>query len=278
MKKEKTYRIDGFEQINAFYKWIFDNPDKAKPNHISLYWYLFSQANQVKWESFRCPYYLAMKGARIGNNGTYYNCLDDLQKWGLIEYKKGINNYNAPVITLVCLSESEQVTGQCLSESEQVTGQCLFKSEHIYSNNSNIYNNNINNSNENSTPEKKSGAEDLFKEILFFFSEDLHPKTEKQKLAWIDTLEKLIRIDGHDPEIIKDVIKKTRQDDFWKANFLSVLKLRRKDKDDTQYFTVFKNKINTNQRTGNNNDRIPERVNKLWENTSSDYIKPQTKF
>jgi len=108
-----------------------------------------------------------------------------------------------------------------------------------------------------------SDAEILYAEIICFFSEDLQPKSEEQKLEWIGALDKLIRIDGHSPEKIKQVIESTRKDDFWKSNFLSVLKLRRKDKDGNMYFTVFKNRINGNNRT-DDSGRI-KRVNALWD-------------
>lgn len=121
MKDSKTYRINGFEQIKAFYSWVFNNPDKVRPTHISLYLFLINQANRANWaEWFKCPYDLAMQGACIGNNGTYYKCLDDLQKWGLIKYTRGVNNYKAPLINLICLYDNEQVT---VPLSEQVTEQ-----------------------------------------------------------------------------------------------------------------------------------------------------------
>jgi len=131
----KEYRINGFEQIKAFYSWVFNNPDKARPTHVSLYLFLLNQANRSNWaEWFKCPYDLAMQGACIGNNGTYYKCLDELKAWHLIEYQKGINNYKAPLIHLFCLYDTEQLTEQVtvpLSEqaSEQLTEQLPV---HIY--------------------------------------------------------------------------------------------------------------------------------------------------
>lgn len=125
--------MNGFEQIKSFYSWVFNNPDKARPTHVSLYLFLWNQNNRANWvEWFKCPYDLAMQGACIGNNGTYYKCLDELKLWGLIDYKKGINNYKAPIIKLIQLYNNEQLTVQVneqvtvpLSEqlSEQVSGQ-----------------------------------------------------------------------------------------------------------------------------------------------------------
>ena len=118
---KKTYRINGFEQIKAFYSWVFNNPDKARPTHISLYLFLINQGNRANWvEWFKCPYDLAMQGACIGNNGTYYRCLDELKQWKLIDYKKGVNNFKAPMVKIIVLYDTEQVS---VPLSEQVTAQ-----------------------------------------------------------------------------------------------------------------------------------------------------------
>jgi len=121
----ENYRINGFDQIKAFYSWVFNNPDKIRPTHISLYLFLWNQANRANWvEWFKCPYDLAMQGACIGNNGTYYRCLDDLKLFKLIDYQKGVNNFKAPLVHLIRLYDSEQVTEQvAVPLSEQVTEQ-----------------------------------------------------------------------------------------------------------------------------------------------------------
>lgn len=117
--------MNGFDQIKAFYSWVFNNPDKVRPTHISLYLFLWNQNNRSMWvEWFKCPYDLAMQGACIGNNKTYYNCLDQLQEWGLIEYKRGLNNYKAPMIKLIQLYDNAQLTEQVtVPLSAQVTAQ-----------------------------------------------------------------------------------------------------------------------------------------------------------
>jgi hypothetical protein len=104
--------MDGFAQIKAFYSWVFNNPDKIRPTHISLYLFLVNQNNRSMWvEWFKCPYDLAMQGACIGNKNTYYKCLDELVLFNLIEYKKGINNYKAPLIKLLQLYDSVPQSG-----------------------------------------------------------------------------------------------------------------------------------------------------------------------
>lgn len=103
--------MNGFEQIKGFYSWVFNNPERIRPTHISLYLFLWNQANRANWvEWFKCPYDLAMQGACIGNKGTYYRCLDDLKLFELIDYKKGINNFKAPLVHLIQLYDNEQLT------------------------------------------------------------------------------------------------------------------------------------------------------------------------
>jgi hypothetical protein len=105
MKKSKEYRINGFEQIKTFYSWVFNNQDKRiTPQHVSLYLFYINQNNRNNWvEWFKCPYDLGMAGSCIGNKKTYYSCLTDLMNWGLIGYKKGINEWQSPLIKLEVL-------------------------------------------------------------------------------------------------------------------------------------------------------------------------------
>lgn len=111
-KLKQDFNMNGFEQIKSFYSWVFNNPDKIRPTHISLYLFLINQNNRSYWvEWFKCPYDLAMQGACIGNKNTYYKCLDDLVIFKLIEYRKGINNHKAPLIKIIRLYDSEPLSG-----------------------------------------------------------------------------------------------------------------------------------------------------------------------
>lgn len=103
----------------------------------------------------------------------------------------------------------------------------------------------------------------LYNDIVIYFDEDLRPKDKKQKNKWIDTLDKLIRIDNKTPELIKQIVKRARMDDFWRKNFMSILKLRQKDKNGIQYFLRFEKLF-----AGNNNFGIKD--------SSRTYTEPQT--
>lgn len=107
--------MNGFEQIKSFYSWVFNNPDKVRPTHISLYIFLVNQNNRSMWvEWFKCPYDLAMQGAAINSKNTYYKTLKELQEFGLIEYEKGINDFKAPKIKIISISrvpKNDTLTG-----------------------------------------------------------------------------------------------------------------------------------------------------------------------
>lgn len=104
-------RINGFEQIKGFYSWAFENQDLGvKPQHVSIYLFLINQNNRNNWiEWFKLPYDLAMAGSCISSKKTYYACLHDLQNWGLIQYKAGVNNWKAPLIKLEVLKDTSNV-------------------------------------------------------------------------------------------------------------------------------------------------------------------------
>ena len=80
------------------------------------------------------------------------------------------------------------------------------------------------------------------------FPKEIRPKERDKK--WIDTIDKLIRLDNKSPEEIRAVISWTRNDDFWSNNFLSLTKLRSK-KDGVKYYDIF----NENRKSKSNGKR-----------------------
>lgn len=85
----------------------------------------------------------------------------------------------------------------------------------------------------------------------FFPSELILKLSKKDGLNWIDTIDKLIRIDNYSYQQIEDAVSFARTNDFWKGNFLSVLKLRKK-KDGISYIDLFLNKLEASKSTQNN--------------------------
>ena len=85
--------------------------------------------------------------------------------------------------------------------------------------------------------------EKSFPHIISLFPNHLKPKTKQQINQWKSCLDKLERIDGYDSRSVYYIIKKVREDDFWKDNFYSLLKLRKKNKYDVKYIDIFKEKF-----------------------------------
>jgi len=80
-----------------------------------------------------------------------------------------------------------------------------------------------------------------------YFPAHLLPKTEKQGETWLETIDKLHRIDGVPYEHIVEIVKWAREDEFWSSNFLSLTKLRKKNKDGIKYIVVFSEKMKSEQ-------------------------------
>jgi hypothetical protein len=87
-----------------------------------------------------------------------------------------------------------------------------------------------------------------------YFPENVLPKDHNKKNKWLDTIDKLYRIDSVPYEKIIEIVKGTRASDFWAKNFLSLTKLRKKNNDDVMYIVVFnenlKSKPNGKQKSG----------------------------
>ena len=104
---------------------------------------------------------------------------------------------------------------------------------------------------------------DSFQNILNYFPDHLHPKKED---TWLDVIEKLNRIEKLPFEIIEQIVKKTRADDFWSKNFLALPKLRKKNKDGILYVVVFNEQIKTN---GTSESRRAKFLRKIEEQNNS---------
>ncbi len=107
-------------------------------------------------------------------------------------------------------------------------------------------NNNINtNSNINTINNNKSNniKNELvlksYSPIVELFPESYRPKNKYQKEKWLECIDKLDRLDGYSPRKVYYIVKKARQDEFWKSNFYSLLKLRQNNKQGVKFIDIF---------------------------------------
>lgn len=85
--------------------------------------------------------------------------------------------------------------------------------------------------------------EKSFSHIINLFPLAVQPRTAVDIKNWKICLDKLERIDNYDMRAIYYIVKKVRSDDFWKENFFSILKLRKKNKDGVKYIDMFRAKF-----------------------------------
>jgi len=108
---------------------------------------------------------------------------------------------------------------------------------------------------------------ECFLNCLKYFEPQLHPKTEKIKNNWFDTIDKLNRIDKIPFELIEKITMQTRQDEFWRDNFMSLTKLRQKQKSSQlPYILVFNEKFNNNGKSNNFTEAksINDKIDKMF--------------
>lgn len=92
---------------------------------------------------------------------------------------------------------------------------------------------------------------ECYSNCLNYFESHLHPKTDNQKNSWLDTIDKLNRIDKIPFSEIERITQEARNDPFWSKNFLSLTKLRMKDKQKVPYIVVFSEKFKKKEVTLN---------------------------
>lgn len=92
---------------------------------------------------------------------------------------------------------------------------------------------------------------DCFLNIVDLFPEETRPKTKDSKRRWVKILDELWRIDKHHPRKVYVLTERARKDTFWSQNFLSITKLRKRNKDDIKYIDLFDYKFGKDLKTVN---------------------------
>lgn len=124
----------------------------------------------------------------------------------------------------------------------------IYKGASTFKGASNIYNNTsiIDNNKRNIRPKSKTATQNSLEiatkaldHFIALFPSKFKPNTNTRRQKWLDTLDKIQRIDGYDLGEVYQVCKKLRTDSFWAENFLSILKLRTSDKNGVLYIHRF---------------------------------------
>jgi hypothetical protein len=91
-----------YELSRNFWDWSFENPDKIKPTHCALYFFVIEHCNRLGWkEKFGFPTTMAMEAIGIKSYNTFINTLKDLVDFGFIVLiEKSRNQYSANILAL----------------------------------------------------------------------------------------------------------------------------------------------------------------------------------
>ena len=121
-------------------------------------------------------------------------------------------------------------------------------------------NNTINNTNKKETSFSDE-IEKTFEAIVELFPKKARPSSSSAKNKWKSEIRKLNEIDKLTFLDIASITKWAREDSFWSTNFLSFLKLRKKNKEDIPYFVIFAE--NMKSKSTNQNQQEPDKKLKM---------------
>lgn len=218
--------------------------------------YAFIQSKPDMW---------SFSAKRISNQikegiSTVNSCLQELEREGYLERVKVKNEKGHWDIDYI-LHENPVVKNPTLENP--ATENPVTEN---YANNSNIdYSKKDYSNKHNSSAKKSKDFSDevirCYNKLIQYFPEELIPKNNK---SWLETIDKLNRIDNHSFDTIEYVVKKTRGDNFWKKNFLSLNKLRLKNKEGVQNFLVFKSKFGSKNKDWKDNpNSVPTSIHDI---------------
>lgn len=93
----------GYELSRNFFDWCFENPEKVKPNHIAMYFFIIEHWNRLgQKDKFGLPMEMTKDAIGIKNYKTYSKTFEDLVEWRFIKVlERSRNQYSANVIALV---------------------------------------------------------------------------------------------------------------------------------------------------------------------------------
>lgn len=109
-------------------------------------------------------------------------------------------------------------------------------------------------------PPNKNDKNERMKEIYKFLLQKISIHFDPADISeesWLNTIRLLVENDKYTEDEILKVVEWGRNDSFWKSNFQSILKLRRKNKDGISYMKIFLEKTKSQKGTNVYSKPIP---------------------
>mgnify|MGYP000880603929 CR=1 FL=1 len=102
MKTNRDKDINGYSLSRQWFDFCFENPEKIRPNHTALYFFIIEHCNRLGWkDKFGLPTTVTMEAIGIKSYNTYKKTLEELISFGFVEMiEKSKNQYSANIIAL----------------------------------------------------------------------------------------------------------------------------------------------------------------------------------
>ena len=216
MKYNKILKPKKFDNFSIIPSSIFRHKD-ISVGATGLYAYLFShKADQQITVEFICGHFKEGKDAIRSK-------INELISTGYLERQR--------------VTESGKFKGYNYILKANHKGKIQSRQKPMSDNPPQSNTNNIYNNKSNITQTDK--MQKAFPHFVDLFDLRYQPKTDKQKRDWIQCLERSVKIDNYNLDEIYLAVKNARNDDFWKNNFLTLLKLRNQDKNGIMFIHRF---------------------------------------
>jgi predicted transcriptional regulator len=223
MEYNRIYKPKKFDNFTIVPSNIFRHKN-ISIGATGLYCWMFSHSSkQIITTEFICGHF------KQGRD-TIRKRLNELIKCGYLKRVK-ITKKGKFVGTNYYLNEIPHIENP---DMENPSMEKSTQSNIIY-NNIDIYISNISNT--------------LLKSYKYFidlFPDRYKPKTKTQLSNWIVCLDKIERIDKYNLNDVYLAVKYIREDDFWKNNFFTILKLRNQDKNGIKFIHRFMDMYKSN--------------------------------
>lgn len=95
--------MNGYDLSRNFWEWSFNNPEKVKPIHSSIFFFAIEHCNRLGWkDKFGFPSQMVMEAIGVKNWRTYSKALIELVEFGFIEMVEvSKNQYSSNIIAIV---------------------------------------------------------------------------------------------------------------------------------------------------------------------------------
>lgn len=121
--------MNGYNLSREWWDFAFDNPDRVRPIHSALYFFIIEHFNRLGWkEKAGLPTSYAAEAVGIKSIHTFINTLNDLVDFGfVIMVQKAKNQYQSNIIALSkndkasARQVTKQMQSKCKANAWQLT-------------------------------------------------------------------------------------------------------------------------------------------------------------